>query len=145
MLSLYLNRTAVELITGGGREDNPGGRPTFPAADSAGHQVQDPDWKATAKDVLVLAWTGVELLLKKVQPFLDGTPAKAPVAAVNALIEIKNVCCQLQCAIPILNVCIRRLETTKEPSNNLSFKLLTDCSPWMKLWIRMFPTPNSHG
>ncbi|KAF5319683.1 hypothetical protein D9619_008889 [Psilocybe cf. subviscida] len=76
--------------TGGGREDNPGGRPTFPAADSAGHQVQDPDWKATAKDVLVLAWTGVELLLKKVQPFLDGTPAKAPVAAVNALIEIKN-------------------------------------------------------
>ncbi|KAF5311029.1 hypothetical protein D9619_008102 [Psilocybe cf. subviscida] len=57
---------------------------------SANRRVQDSDLKSTAKDVLILAWTGMEMLLKKIEPFLDGTPAKVPVAAINALIEIKN-------------------------------------------------------
>ncbi|KAF5319337.1 hypothetical protein D9619_008898 [Psilocybe cf. subviscida] len=81
---------APVATTGGGRADNPGGSPTFPTADAVGHQVQDSDWKSTTKDVLVIAWTGMEMLLKKVEKCLDGTPAKMPVAAVNALIEIKN-------------------------------------------------------
>ena len=33
----------------------------------------------------------MELLLKKVKGCLSGTPAKAPVAAINALIDLKNV------------------------------------------------------
>jgi len=36
----------------------------------------------------------MELLLKKVEGCLGGTPAKAPVAAINALIDLKNVRCQ---------------------------------------------------
>ncbi|KAF5310182.1 hypothetical protein D9619_010450 [Psilocybe cf. subviscida] len=86
--------TSVSVVlvatTGGGCGDNPGGSPTFPAVDSADYQVQDSDWKSIAKDVLVVAWTGMEMLLKKVEKCLDGTLAKTPVAAVNALIEIKN-------------------------------------------------------
>ncbi|KAF5310687.1 hypothetical protein D9619_008110 [Psilocybe cf. subviscida] len=64
---------------GSGREDS-----------SADRRVDNPDLKSTAKDVLVLAWTGMEMLLKKVEKCLDGTLAKVPVAAINALIEIKN-------------------------------------------------------
>ena len=35
----------------------------------------------------------MEMLLKKVEGCLGGTLAKAPVAAVNAIIDIKNVRC----------------------------------------------------
>ena len=53
----------------------------------------DPQMQGS-KSKLALAWQGVELLLKKVEKCLDGTPAKGPVAAINALIELKNVRCQ---------------------------------------------------
>ena len=56
---------------------------TFPEAVSADR----------AKDVLVVAWNGMEMLLKKVEGCLDGTLAKAPISAINALIDINNVCC----------------------------------------------------
>ena len=46
------------------------------------------------KSKLALACQGMELLLKKVERCLDGTLAKAPVAAINALIDLKNVRCQ---------------------------------------------------
>ncbi|KAF5319160.1 hypothetical protein D9619_008785 [Psilocybe cf. subviscida] len=75
---------------GNDREDDLSKSSTSPDVGSAGHQVKDSDAKSKAKDVLVLAWTGMEMLLKKVEPFLDGTPAKAPVAAINTLIDIKN-------------------------------------------------------
>ncbi len=48
------------------------------------------------KDILEVTWTGVEMLLKKVEGCLGGTLAKTPVNAVNAIIDIKNVCCQSQ-------------------------------------------------
>ncbi|KAF5311024.1 hypothetical protein D9619_008107 [Psilocybe cf. subviscida] len=57
---------------------------------SADRRVDKPGFKSATKDVLVLAWTSMEMLLKKIEQFLDGTPAKVPVAAINALIEIKN-------------------------------------------------------
>ncbi|KAM6491922.1 hypothetical protein JOM56_012560 [Amanita muscaria] len=43
-----------------------------------------------AKDILAVTWTGMEMLLKKVEGCLGGTLAKTPVAAVNAIIDIKN-------------------------------------------------------
>ena len=46
----------------------------------------------------------MEMLLKKVEGCLDGTLAKPPVAAINALISIKNVRCQSQCATSLLNL-----------------------------------------
>ena len=50
-----------------------------------------PQWKKKGQDALKTTWHGIELLLKKAEVCLDGTPAKAPVAFVNALIAIKNV------------------------------------------------------
>jgi hypothetical protein len=44
--------------------------------------TQDSKLKSTAKDALLVAWHGLELLLKKVEGCLDGTPAKGPVAAI---------------------------------------------------------------
>ncbi len=46
--------------------------------------------KSTAKDILSVAWIGMEMLLKKVEGCLGGTLAKAPVVAVNAIIDIKK-------------------------------------------------------
>ena len=81
------------------------------------------------KDVLVVAWNGMEMLLKKVEGCLDGTLAKAPVAAINALVDIKNVRCQSQSDVSLLDTSIRRLETTRAPPKNSSFKPQKDCSP----------------
>ncbi len=62
--------------------------------------AQDSDEKLTAKDVLKLAGSGLKMLLKKVEGCLDGTPAKAPVVALNALIDITNVCRQINVLDP---------------------------------------------
>ena len=56
--------------------------------------MQDPESKLT--DALRVGWHGIELLLKKVEGCLDGTPFKVPVAAINALIDLKDVRCQSQ-------------------------------------------------
>lgn len=106
--------------------------------------MQDSNSRSTAKDVLVVAWTGMEMLLKKVERCLDGTLAKPPVAAINALIDIKNVRCESQCATSLLNLCIRRLETTRAPSNNSSFKPPKDYSPLIRLWTKVSPTLERH-
>ncbi|KAF9029837.1 hypothetical protein BDZ89DRAFT_1065133, partial [Hymenopellis radicata] len=42
------------------------------------------DWKGTAK----VTWTGLEMMLKKAEKCLDGTPFKSPVAAINALVAL---------------------------------------------------------
>ena len=67
------------------------------------------------------------MLLKKVEGCLDGTLAKTPVAAINALIDIKNVHCQSQSTVSLLNICIRPLETTRAPPKISSFKPRKDC------------------
>jgi hypothetical protein len=38
-----------------------------------------------------MTWNGIQVVLKKSERTLDGTPFKAPVAAINAIIEIANV------------------------------------------------------
>jgi hypothetical protein len=40
----------------------------------------------------MLAWHGVESLLQKAERSAAGTPAQAPLAIVNVLIELGNVC-----------------------------------------------------
>ena len=39
-----------------------------------------------------LAWHGIEQLLQRTEKFLGGTPFKTPVAVLNTVIDIANVC-----------------------------------------------------
>jgi len=73
-------------------ETNPGKLATSSAMPPSNEpQVNVPHGKRTTRDTLKTTWHGIELLLKKAEACLEGTPAKAPVALVNALIAIKNV------------------------------------------------------
>ncbi|KAG6859779.1 hypothetical protein C0995_004165 [Termitomyces sp. Mi166 len=45
---------------------------------------------ATTKDTLRTTWHGVELVLKKVEGLLAGTPLKTPIGAINVLIDLTN-------------------------------------------------------
>ncbi|KAF9029853.1 hypothetical protein BDZ89DRAFT_1132802 [Hymenopellis radicata] len=42
------------------------------------------DWKGSAK----VTWSGIEMMLKRAEKCLDGSPFKTPVAAVNALVAL---------------------------------------------------------
>jgi hypothetical protein len=44
------------------------------------------------KEKLSLAWRILSLFSCKIESFLDGTPCKTPVAAINVLIGISEVC-----------------------------------------------------
>ena len=48
---------------------------------------------STTKGKLCVAWHGIELVLQKAEKLLEGTPFKTPVAALNVLVDIKNVHC----------------------------------------------------
>ena len=60
-----------------------------------------------------MAWHGVEQLLKKVEGLLDGTPFKTPIAAVNVLIELENVCSSLPLNATFTNNYHRPLSRTR--------------------------------
>ena len=51
-----------------------------------------PNQNSTIKDNLRMAWHGVESLLQKAERSVAGTPFQSPIAAVNVLIELGNVC-----------------------------------------------------
>ena len=51
-----------------------------------------PDF-STTKGQLRVAWHGIELVLQKAEKLLGGTPFKTPIAALNVLIDVKNVYC----------------------------------------------------
>ena len=57
-----------------------------------------PAQNSLAKDRLRTAYHGVEQLLQKVEKCLGGTPFRAPISALNVLIEVTNVCCHLPAA-----------------------------------------------
>jgi hypothetical protein len=81
----------------------------------------------------------MEMLLKKVEGFPDGTPVKVHIAAINTLFEIKKACHQSWHVTPSLNdQCIRQLDATRVPLETLSLKLPKDCLLWIKLWIKVF-------
>lgn len=64
------------------------------SSDNPRHEI--PGLRLYTKDVLVLARTGMQLLLTKVKKCLNGPPAKGPeAAAINTLLEIKGVCCHV--------------------------------------------------
>ena len=52
-----------------------------------------PPGLSTMKDKLRVAWHGTELVLQKAENLLVGTSFKTPVAALNVLIDVKNVHC----------------------------------------------------
>ncbi|PPQ85585.1 hypothetical protein CVT25_000027, partial [Psilocybe cyanescens] len=83
------NMSSVAAV-GDDREGSLGRSLTVPDALSADYQLQDSNSKSTTKDVLELAWTGMKMLLKKVEGCLDGTLARPPVASINAFIDIKK-------------------------------------------------------
>ena len=91
-----MNGILLNLLAGVGDETNLSGTPTSSGAQPPAMvpQKEESKSKLTPKDALLVAWHGMELLLKKVEGCLDGTPAKGPVAAINALIDLKNVRCQ---------------------------------------------------
>jgi hypothetical protein len=45
------------------------------------------------KEKLSLAWHTFTLFSHKIESLLSGTPFKAPVTAINVLIDITEVCC----------------------------------------------------
>ncbi|KAG6854404.1 hypothetical protein C0991_006946, partial [Blastosporella zonata] len=57
--------------------------PTAPSSDATDHFLA-----SKTKEGLGTAWRGFAMLLGKVESALDGTPFKAPVAAVNVLIQL---------------------------------------------------------
>ena len=59
---------------------------------------------STTKGKLVVAWHGIEQVLRKAEKCLEGTPFKTPVAVLNVLIEVKNVRCHSH-GTPSQNVC----------------------------------------
>ncbi|KAJ6583538.1 WD40-repeat-containing domain protein [Mycena vulgaris] len=56
-----------------------------PDEDSTGLQAQDPF--TTVKRNAKTAWNGFKLVAKNVEPFLEGTPFKIPIAVLNKIIE----------------------------------------------------------
>jgi hypothetical protein len=68
---------------------------TLAVPHSTARPANSPAQNSSAKDGLRTAWHGVEQLLQKVEKCLDGTPFKAPISALNVLIEVRNVRCHL--------------------------------------------------
>ena len=53
-----------------------------------------------------MAWHGVESLLQKAERSTAGTPFQSPIAIVNILIELGNVCPSLTLHARLLNIVI---------------------------------------
>jgi hypothetical protein len=68
---------------------------TLAVSHSTARPASSPTQHSSARNRLRTAWHGVEQLLQKVGKCLDGTPFKAPISALNVLIEVTNVCCHL--------------------------------------------------
>ena len=79
---------------------------------------------SSTKNAIRTAWYGVEQLLQKAERSLAGTPFQAPVAVVNAIIEVINVRSMISLYLAVLDdQFLRRLQTTRTLSMNVLFKL----------------------
>jgi hypothetical protein len=67
---------------------------------------------STIKENLGIAWHGVQSLLQKAERSAAGTPAQGPIAIVNVLIELGNVC-PLTFHSMYADICHRPLSTTR--------------------------------
>ena len=56
------------------------------------HPARDLIENSKAKEILRTTWHGLQYLFKSVEGCLDGTPFKTPIAAINVVIELGNVC-----------------------------------------------------
>ena len=78
---------------------------TFTTPTSTASPANGPSQNSSTRNAIRTVWHGVELLLEKAERCLGGTPAKAPVAAFNAIIEIINVCFSISlCIVPYLRL-----------------------------------------
>ena len=64
-------------------------------------------------DNLRIAWHGVESLLQKAERLTAGTPFRTPIAIVNVLIELGNVCVSLTLHANFAKSCPRPLLTAR--------------------------------
>lgn len=64
---------------------------TFTTPPSTARPANGPSQNSSTKNAIQMAWHGVEQLLQKVERCLGGTPLKAPVGALNVIIEVINV------------------------------------------------------
>jgi hypothetical protein len=62
-----------------------------------------------------MAWHGVELLLQKAERLTAGTPFRTPIAIVNVLIELGNVCPSLTLHATFADNRPRPLSTARTP------------------------------
>ena len=81
-----------------------------------GHNLNQ---NSTIKDNLRTAWHGVELLLQKAQKATAGTPFQGPIAVVNVLIELGNVCPSFALHVTFADNCPRPLSTARTHWKNL--------------------------
>ena len=58
---------------------------------SIAHPPHDQGQNSTTKRSFLMAWDGVEQLLRRVEGCLDGTPFKVPVSVLNTVIDIGRV------------------------------------------------------
>ncbi|KAG6901174.1 hypothetical protein C0995_015949, partial [Termitomyces sp. Mi166 len=75
---------------------------------------------ATMKETLQTTWHGVELVLKKVEGLLAGTPLKTPIGAVNVLIDLRNAVIDNKDALTgLINQTANRLNAVNSALVNL--------------------------
>ncbi|KAG5349703.1 hypothetical protein C0989_002317 [Termitomyces sp. Mn162] len=82
------------------------------------------------KDGLQLAWNGVELLLKKAEDSLAGTPFQVPVGIVNTLIELYNLAHHSHVYAESLHAASGAFDSVNKPLSNQMNDLLV--GPWQK-------------
>jgi hypothetical protein len=102
-------------------------------------------WTSDAKEKLRVAWRGAKLVLNKVERCLDNTPAKAPIAVFNALIEIGNVRLLLGVFYCSLTYLLRPLLITMMILANILPRLARASKSWVLLLRRRYPRTQKSG
>jgi len=83
-----------------------------------------PSENSPTKNALQTTLHGIVQLLQKAEKSLAGMPFQAPVAAVNSIIDVINVCSVISLDLAILdNQLLRHLQTTWTLSIELFFRL----------------------
>ncbi|KAF9007675.1 WD40 repeat-like protein [Hymenopellis radicata] len=103
------------------------------------------DWKGTAK----VTWSGIEMLLKGAEKFLEGTPFSTPVAVINTLVEVihnvsdnrEDMCdmiSQIQKRLETINTALVQSEVANERTNEFAKVLITQITKLHEMASRSF-------
>ncbi|KAF9019207.1 hypothetical protein BDZ89DRAFT_1044054 [Hymenopellis radicata] len=85
------------------------------------------DWKGPAK----VTWSGIEMLLKGAEKFLEGTPFNTPIAVITMLVDIihkvsdsredmSDMVCQIQKRLETINAALVQSEVANECTNEFA-------------------------